>query len=709
MRAFAGRTINADDDRPGAPLVAMIAYRVWQEKFGSDPSVIGGSFNINGTPVTIVGAAPPGFFGDALRTNTPDLWMPLASEPPINHAGWVNNPDLHWLYVMGRVRPGADVRTLEAQMQVLLRQWLQQRSGILGKAAAAQIPQQTLHMRSGGSGIGLLRATYTTGLQLLMAASGFVLLIVCANLANLMLVRGLARRRQTSISLALGAARWRVVQQALTECVLLALIGGAGGVAIAFAGTRTLLSAVFTGASSVPISPNPDLAVLAFAFAVSLVTGLAFGVAPAWSANRADPVDALRGAGRSTEVAGGLPQRTLVVLQAALSLVLLSLAGLLTGSLSNLEHQKFGFATDNRVAVRIDPNLAGYKPDQLEPLYHRIRERLLQLPGVVNASYALFSPMSGSLWSTDVSIEGQPPETVDGQNLSVWSRVGPDYFDTVGTRILRGRPILEADTASSRHVAVINEAFARRFFANEDPLGKHFGPNQGKYSRSFEIVGIAEDAKYRQPGNPNPPMYFIPRPQMTHYDEVVTMAFESRSLYVNDLILHFRAGAGKAEPEIRRALAEVDPNLTVIWVRSLETQVKNQVSQESLLARLTSLFGLTALLLASIGLYGVASYSVARRSKEIGIRVALGADRQSVAGLVLRYAYTLVAIGLALGIPIAMGVGRVLANRLFGVSWYNPGILAGAAAVLAAFAFVATIVPARRAAKLDPIEALRGD
>ncbi len=343
VRAFAGRTIEADDDRPGAAPVAMITYRTWQERYALDPSVLGSTFNMNGTPVTIVGVTPPRYFGDALRSNPPDFWLPLAIEPVVNHGGWVNNPDLHWLYVMGRIKPGVDIKAMEARMQVGLRQWLSDRAGILGPAAAAQIPRQTLHLSRGGSGIGLMRATYSAGLQLLMAISGFVLLIVCANLANLMLVRGLGRRRQTSISLALGAARSRLVRQALTESIVLALIGGAGGVAIAFAGTRTLLGAVFAGSTSVPISPTPDLAVLGFAFAISLLTGLVFGAAPAWTANRADPLDALRGAGRATVHVGSLPQRTLVVMQAALSLVLMAAAGLLTQSLRNLEHQELGF------------------------------------------------------------------------------------------------------------------------------------------------------------------------------------------------------------------------------------------------------------------------------------------------------------------------------------------------------------------------------
>ena len=708
--AAAGRTIGERDDRLDAPPVAMISYRVWQEKYGLDPTVLGDTFQLNGTPVTIIGATPPGFFGDTLRSNPPEFFLPVSSEPAVNHAGWINNPDLHWLEIIGRVAPSrssADVRTMEAQMQVEVRQWLTSRAAKLGPNAPAQIPMQMLHLHPAAAGIGVMRATYSTGLQLLMAISGFVLLIVCANLANLMLVRGIARRRQTSVSIALGATRGRLVRQTMTESVLLGLIGGAVGVAIAFAGTSALLSAVFAGATYVPISASPDLPVLAFALAVSITTGLVFGVAPAWMANRADPLDALRGSGRSTDPTGSLPQSTLVILQAALSLMVLAAAGLLTQSLRNLEHQRFGFAADGRVAVRIDPNLAGYKLDQLEPLYQRIRERLSQIAGVASVSYSLYSPMSGSNWSADVTLDGQPPPSVDGQHLVSWNRVGPQYFETIGTPIVRGRTILESDTATTRHVAVINQAFARRFFPNENPLGRHFGPDA--FAKAFEIVGIAEDAKYNDAGRPPIPMYFIPRPQTTKYSEVGTMAFESRSLYVNDIVLRFAGTAGALENEIRRAFAEIDPNLTVIRIQSFGQQVTGQFNQETLIARLTSLFGATALLLASIGLYGVTSYSVARRSKEIGIRVALGADRQSVVAMVLRSGYRLIAIGLALGVPMALGMGRVMSTRLYGVSWYNPAILVVAGIVLAICALVATVSPARRAAALNPVDTLRGN
>jgi putative ABC transport system permease protein len=708
VRAIAGRTLTPEDDRKSAPPVAMMAYRVWEQKFALDPSIIGAKFNLNGASVTIAGVTPPEFFGDTLRPNPPDFFMPLALEPQVNHMGWVDNVDLHWLYVMGRIKPGADPRQIESQMIVELRQWLTSRDTHWNPAQRSLLPEQTLHLLAGASGIGSMRANYTTSLQLLMAISAFVLLIACANMANLMLVRALERKRQVSISLALGAARFRVVRQTLTESLVLALIGGAGGVVVAFAGTRTLLSAVFTGATAVPISPNPDLTVLLFALTVSCVTGLLFGIAPAWAANHADPIDALRGSGRSSAKAGTLPQRLLVVLQAAVSLVLLASAGLLMQSLRNLENQKLGFEPAGRMAIRIDPNLAGYKIDQLEPLYRNIKDRLSQIPGVISASYSLYSPRSGSSWTTQVFVDGHPAPVRADEAIAAWTRVGPDYFDTAGTRILRGRPITEADTATTRHVAVVSETFARSLFNNEeDPMGRHFGVTDAKYSKNYEIVGIAEDAKYFDVDQATHPMYYLPRSQTTAYSEAGIRSFEARSLYANDVVLRVAGRDPSLGEKIRRAFAEIDPNLTVIRILTFDQQVNNSVSQQALIARLTSVFGLTALLLATIGLYGVTAYAVQRRSKEIGIRVALGADRRAVLSMVIRSALLLVGIGLAIGIPLSLMMNRLLDSKLYGVSGHNPVVLGGAVVVLAAFAFAAVIIPARRATSIDPIMTLR--
>jgi predicted permease len=532
---------------------------------------------------------------------------------------------------------------------------------------------------------------------------------VCANIANLMLVKGLARRQQTSISLAVGASRSRLMRQALTESVVLGLIGGAAGLAMAFGGTQALLAAVFTGSSQIPVSVRPDPAVLLFALVVSLFTSLVFGMAPAWAAYRSDPVDALRGSGRSTAQAASTGQRTLIVLQAALSLVLLAASGLLTLSLRNLANQQFGYTANGRIAVRIDPNLAGYKLNQLEPLYRTIKDRLSRLPGVLSASYALYSPMSGSNWTTQAIIDGQPPPATDGLNVAAWNRVGPDYFETIGTRIIRGRTITDADTETTRHVAVVNEEFVRVFLQGRDPIGQHFGTGSVKYSRNFEIVGVSENAKYRQPEEPVPPMYFLPRSQTTDYDVPGIQAFENRSLYANDIVLRIAGRNDSIGAQIQRAFAEIDPNLTVVRVRSFESQLDVNITQPALIAHLTSLFGLTALVLASIGLYGVTSYSVQRRTKEIGIRVALGARPMSITGGVLASAYLPIAIGLVLGIPLSLAMGRLLASKLYGVSGSSPVILAGAIGMLAVFALAAAIAPARRAASINPIETLRSD
>ena len=498
-----------------------MSYHTWQQKYGLDPSVIGSTFNINAISVTIIGVTPPAFFGETLRSNPPDFWLPLSFEPLANPAApLLKNPDVHWLYAIGRIRPGANSSAIEAGLNVQLQQWLQSRSATMTAEQRAQIPLQSVHLSPGGAGIESMRATYESGLRLLMVLSAFVLLIVCANLANLALVRGLERKQQTAISVALGAPRSRLIIQALTESILLAVIGGAAGLVIAFAGTGMLLSLVFPAASYVPISASPSIPVLLFALAVSLASGMLFGVVPAWLTSRADAFEVLRGGTRGSTDAGSVFRKTLVVAQTALSLSLIAGAGLMAQSLRNLENQKMGFDTGHRVVARIDPNQAGYKSNQLEPLYRSIKQRLSELPGVVKASYSLYSPMSGSLWTTDVVIEGQaPPPPNSSQNTCWYDRVSPDYFDAVGTRVIIGRPITEQDTETSRHVAVVNETFARRFFGKDSSIGRHFGRIAPKYASDYEIVGVVEDVKYRNPREPAPPMLFLPVMQMTNFDD----------------------------------------------------------------------------------------------------------------------------------------------------------------------------------------------
>jgi predicted permease len=481
------------------------------------------------------------------------------------------------------------------------------------------------------------------------------------------------------------------------------MLGGLGGLLVAFAGTRTILLVFFRGARYIPISPAPSLTVLGFAFLLSLVTGIVFGLAPAWINAHSDPAEALRGAGRSTRDRSSLPQRSLVVLQVALSVILLIGAGLLTQTLRNLENQRFGFETQGRLVVRVNPALAGYKPEKLYGLYQQLDQRLSQIPGVISVSYSIYSPMRGDNWSFYIHVEGHPPDEQIGASFD---RIGPHYFETIGSRLLRGRTIGAEDTPASRQVAVVNETFARKFFPKADPLGQHFGLGDTSHSGDIEIVGVVEDAKYQDPREPAYETFFMPFLQMSKDPK---QSFMIGSHYIGDIELRVAGKLERLNAAVRATLAGIDPNLTVLDLVTLGEQLTRNFNQDRLIARLTELFGLLALILACVGLYGVTAYAVARRTSEIGIRMALGADRPNIVGLVLRGALLQLGAGLAIGIPVALAGGRRVGNQLYGVKSHDPVILGLAAAVLAACAVVAGFVPARRAASIDPMQALRTD
>jgi predicted permease len=437
-----------------------MSYRLWEQRYGSDPSIIGGIFNFNDKPFTVVGITPPGFFGDTLRDNPPDFYLPLNTEPLLY--GDLDEHDNHWLELIGRIQPGAKAASIETEMRVDLKQWLLSHWGEMSANERAKFPEQTLFLSPGGAGISAMRDKYEHWLQILMMITGFVLLVVCANVANLLLVRGLERRRQISLSMALGAPASRIARQALTESLLLSFLGGAAGLAIAFACTRLILRVAFPRVgdlAGIPIDASPSIPALLFAFGVSLIVGIAFGIAPAWLATRVDPIEALRGASRSTSRAGSLPRKTLVALQAALSLVLLSASGLLTAALHSLEKQDFGFEQERRIVAT--PMLTGYRLDQLTPLYRRIRESLSSIPGVSAVALCKYSPLSGGGWGSGVWVDGHPPPGPRDDNSASMNRVTAGYFDVIGNPILRGRGISEQDTATARRVAVINEALSQ--------------------------------------------------------------------------------------------------------------------------------------------------------------------------------------------------------------------------------------------------------
>jgi predicted permease len=705
IHAYAGRALSDGDDQPSAPPVAVMSYRLWQEKFGSDPSVIGSVFNLNEKPFTVVGITPPGFFGDSLRNTPPDFFLPLNSEPLVEVDADLNKYDTHWLDLIGRIQPDTTPASVEAEMRVELKQWLRSHWGEMSANDRAKFPNQTLYLSPGGAGITSMRERYERWLQILMMVSGFVLLIVCANVANLMLVRGMERRRQISLSIALGAQTSRVVRQPLTESILLSLFGGAAGVGIAFVGTRLILHFAFpsnAGFASVPIDAAPSVPILLFAFITSLFTGLVFGIAPAWMATRVDPVEALRGTSRSTAGAGSLPRKTLVVFQAALSLVLLSASGLLTATLHKLENENFGFDQDRRLIANISPRLAGYRTDQLSQLYRRIHDSIASIPGVSSVALCQYSPLSGGAWGAGVSVDGHPAPGPNDDNSSSWDRVTAGYFDVIGTPIVEGRGLSEEDTATSRKVAVINEAFARKFFKDEDPIGKHFG-RKPEASREFEVVGVSKDARYVtfNLDRPSGPFFFLPEAQAEYSQGNLG------SLFLHDIVILTSPQAILSIAQVRQAMGSVDPNLPIISIRTLREQVATQFTQQRLLARLTSLFGVLSLVLASVGLYGVTAYNVEVRTNEIGVRMALGACRGSVIRLVLRGAFLLVAFGLILGIPLSLVTSRVLSSQLYGLNPYDPILIVTAVLVLGLFALIATLLPALRASSISPSQALR--
>ncbi len=711
LGAYAGRALKAADDQPGAPPVAVISYRVWRQKYGLDPSVIGGVFNINDKPFTVVGVTPPPFYGDTLRDTPPDFFLPLATEPLVQgDSSMLHQYDRHWLGLIGRIQAGAAPASIEAQMRVELQGWLRSHLAEMGPNDRSRLSQQTLHLSPGGAGITSMRQEYEHWLRILMMVAGFVLLIVCANVANLMLVRGMERRQQTSLSVALGARPARLVRQALTESVTLSLLGGAAGVVVAFAGTSLILHFAFQSTAALPISASPSLPVLLFTFGISLITGVAFGIAPAWMTTRADPIEALRGIHYSTRRTGSLPRKTLVILQTALSLALLSASGLLTEALHKLERQDFGFEQDRRTVVNIDPVLAGYKPEQLELLYRRVHDSLASIPGVSSVAFSLYSPQSGDNWNELIYVEGRPAPGPSDNNISWIDRVSPGYFETIGNPIIRGRSISEQDTATSRHVAVINETFARKFFKNEDPMGKHFGNAEIKSAAEYEVVGVARDARYLTDfEKPAVAFFFVPESQSVVFASPSNNVGEARTHFLHDIVVLMRPGAKLSEEQVRHALADVDPKLPVMRMQSLSDQVAANFSQQRLIARLTSLFGILALVLASIGLYGVTAYTVGSRTNEIGVRMALGAGRGRVITLIMRAALVLTALGLLLGLPLALAAGRFLGSQLYGSHQGDLTVMAAAILTQGLSALTAAIIPAFRASSISPVEALRAE
>jgi macrolide transport system ATP-binding/permease protein len=709
LGAYAGRPLGETDDTPSAAPATVVSYGAWHTEFAADPSLVGSTIFIQARPFTVIGIAPPGFFGERVTDTPPALWLPLATEPYVHGPNSIlPHADSNWLYALGRVRAGTNIGALQAKLTLALRQWLATRPVYTDNGGAAEIPKQHVLIVPGGGGIQNLQQETGKGLKMLMILSSVVLLIACANIANLLLARATMRRADIAVRTALGAGQRRLIRQILTESILLSCIGGLAGLAVAYAGSHTILALAFPDAKNIPIHASPSLPVLGFAFLVSLVTGILFGTAPAWLSSHAQPAEALRGVNRSTRDRSSLPQKALVVVQAALSLVLLAGAILMTKSLANLEHQNFGVATANRYVLHIDPEGAGYTTERLPALYREMDDRFSALPGVASVGMGLYSPLEGDNWGECVIQQGHPAPGPNDKCGSTWDRVSPRFLDAIGVPILRGRGFTDQDTATSQQVAVVNQTFVKRFFPNQDPVGQRFGIDFQQYSGSFEIVGVFADFKMNNLRDPVRPVYLRPLAQrFTGFQEPDMITTETRSQFINAILLNFNAPQQNVESLVRRTLTGIDPNLTVVDLRSFDAQVAGNFNQERLIARLTSLFGILALILASVGLYGVMSYFVARRASEIGIRMALGATRSGVLAMVLRGALWQIVIGLGLGIPAALLAGHLMAGLLYGVGGYDPLALVGATLVLGLCATAAGFLPARRAASVEPMQALR--
>lgn len=711
ISAWRGRLFSDADDREEAPPVAVMSFRIWREKYGSDPSVAGATFQINGQPFTVVGVAPPGFFGAKIAdSDMPDFWLPLATEPLIAGAtSRLKNPRLAWLDLIGRARPGTNPRSLEAQLQVRLQQWLASHASDMTSQEKALLPRQTLHLSPGGAGVSLMREKYKDGLRLLLLAAGCVLLVACANVANLLLARGLKDRQQTAIRVTLGAPRGRLVRKALIESLALAVIGGAAGVAVAWVGARLILHVAFTRPGAwVPIDATPSAPVLLFALAVSVITGMIFGIAPAWISSHAEPLEAMRGASRAVGLNHGIfksagTQKMLVIVQAAVSLVLLSAAAMLGQSLRNLEHQNFGFDSDGRYLVSINPKISNYQQEQLVPLLREVEDHLRLIPGVHSVGSVLAAPLTSWVWPHDIRVEGKPEPSLEDNVSSGWTRVTPGFFDTLGDRIVMGRPITNEDTAATRPVAVINEMFARRFFGRESPIGRHFGPAPRRNAGMYEIVGVASDVDF---GNGPQPMYFLPEAQSTELFEAEAEEREVLSHYLASTIISAPGNLPGLQAQVMKTLANAAPNLVVTRVEPYSEVIHTDFAQQNMIASLTWLFGAVGLVLAAVGLYGVTVYAVEQRTKEIGVRMALGANRANVVQMVMQAAFWPVGIGLALGIPAAIGAGYLIASHLFGVKPWDPMMLLLSTLLLGAASLIAAAIPARRATRVEPMVAL---
>ena len=642
--AAAGRILRPEDDAVKALPAAVLSYQFWQSRFQGSNSVVGQAVVLNGTSFTIIGVAAREFFGERIEP-PPDFWLPLSFQPQIlQRESWLAARDVYWLNLLGRLKADTSLQQAEAAVNSRLRQFYTEQAGTHPSAEIVR-KLQAVHVRlkPGGAGISGLRFRYSKPLHLLMAVTGSVLLIACANIATLLLARASARRQEFSARLALGASPFRLMRQVLTESLLLSLIGGLAGTGFAWWSVKGLV--LLLHVNSV-VKVRPDTAVLAFTLTISLLTGLLFGIIPALRFSR---IEAPGTAARAAEFRNSRSASTrgLIVLQVSLSFVLLLGAGLLAHSLAALQFQDIGFERKNVLVVHIDPHVAGYRKNELFPLYREIDERLNRIPGVISASIAGYTPESGSSSSGNFTIENYTATT--GKKMDLYRvEVGPRFFEILRIPVLLGRTIGQRDTQASPLVAVVNETFVKRYLPNQSPLGRRISLGSPFHAPGMEIVGVVADSKYYDLRDQAKPMAFLAAWQL-----------QGDSAYVGDLLLRTTGGTSGIVPQVRQVLNSISNKLPVLSVVTLDHQVAQSLSQQKLMAGLSSAFGIVALLLAAIGIYGTLAYAVARRTTEIGIRMAVGAQRVTVLWMVLRESVLVTAAGLAAGSLPALRAARM--------------------------------------------------
>jgi putative ABC transport system permease protein len=706
-RAALGRLLYESDDRiPGGRPVAVISYGCWERRFGRDPNVIGRKLVVNGMPLQVVGVAVQGFFGAQVGT-APEFWMPTTMQAAVRYAQhysqgeaanidkpWVEQSDIRWLQFVIRARgPKAVSQASAALNQVFHLNREQSVASIKDPQEREAVLRSHLQLVPGGRGLPTLREGFSRPLLALMAVVGIILLIACANLANLLLARAAAREREIAVRLSIGASRARLVRQLLVECTLLSISGTMLGSVVAYWLTDILPKWASSGSAPIPLSLTPDARVLFFSAAIAVFTAIAFGLAPALQGTRVEPIQALKAGGRAIPTGTGARwslKQTLVALQVALSLVLLVGAGLFVRTLRNFTHLDPGFDRDHLVSVELDTHLVGYSQPQLSSLYRRLIERVEALPGVRSASLVSCELASGCGDASDIYLPGVPHSS--GETDAQERRVSQDFFATTGIPLLEGRSFADSDTINSPQVAVVNQAFVRQFLHGKDPLGQYYGYDAANPYR-FQIVGIVKDSRVNDIREDAPP---------TIYHSLSQDVIDVESLNVRTF-----GDPAQLIAATREAVRSVDPNLPIGDSSTVAVTVSDSLAQQRLIAQLTSIFGGLALGLACLGLYGVMSYTVAYRTSELGIRLALGSSRHSVLWLVMRQSIALGAAGIAGGLLLSFLSAHAVRSLLFGLGPYDPVTMFMAAAVLFGVSLASGLMPAWRASKVDPMVALR--